>query len=171
MKKLFLVLLFAPFLCIGQTFKFGEVQEKNSKGDTYISKSGKTLKTGDKLTIGKPIDDSKDTFSYITQGGVQVVRSLENNEIEIFRFQTFKQAAFSGKVYVAFKGYGLIPVLIDYESALESGEIISKGEPLSKEKAIAKLKELKELLELDVITQEDYDKEKATLTPIILGNN
>ena len=109
-------------------------------------------------------------LSYITQGGMQAIRSLENNEIEIFRFQTFKQAAFSGKVYVAFKGYGLIPVLIDYESALASGEIISKGEPLSKEKAIAKLKELKELLELDVITQEDYDKEKAKLTPIILKN-
>ena len=40
---------------------------------------------------------------------------------------------------------------------------------MTKEKAIAKLKELKELLELEVITQEDYDKEKAILTPIILG--
>ena len=170
MKKLIFILLFTPFLCIGQTLKFGEIQKKNSKGDIYISKSGKTLNIGDKLTIGKPIDDSKDTFSYITQGGVPVVRSLEDNEIEIFRFQTFKQAAFSGKVYVAFKGYGLVPVLIDYESALASGEIINKGEPLSKEKAIAKLKELKELLELDVITQEVYDKEKAKLTTIILKN-
>jgi hypothetical protein len=42
---------------------------------------------------------------------------------------------------------------------------------MTKEKAIAKLKELKELLELEVITQEDYDKEKAILTPIILGKN
>jgi len=41
---------------------------------------------------------------------------------------------------------------------------------MTKEKAIAKLKELKELLELEVITQEDYDKEKAKLTPIILKN-
>ena len=40
---------------------------------------------------------------------------------------------------------------------------------MTKEKAIAKLKELKELLELEVITQEDYDKEKAILSPIILG--
>ena len=42
---------------------------------------------------------------------------------------------------------------------------------MTKEKAKAKLKELKELLELEVITQEDYDKEKAILTPIILGKN
>ena len=42
---------------------------------------------------------------------------------------------------------------------------------MTKEKAIAKLTELKQLLELEVITQKDYDKEKAILTPIILGKN
>ena len=42
---------------------------------------------------------------------------------------------------------------------------------MTKEKAIAKLKELKELLDLEVITQKDYDKEKAILSPIILGKN
>ena len=44
----------------------------------------------------------------------------------------------------------------------------NKTSAITKEEAIAKLKELKELLELEVITQEDYDKEKAILTPIIL---
>ena len=49
-------------------------------------------------------------------------------------------------------------------------EHISASESkVNKEKAIAKLKELKELLELEVITQKDYDKEKAILTPIILA--
>ena len=42
---------------------------------------------------------------------------------------------------------------------------------MTKEKAIAKIKELKQLLDLEVITQKDYDKEKAILTPIILGKN
>ena len=42
---------------------------------------------------------------------------------------------------------------------------------MTKEKAIAKLTELKKLLDLEVITQKDYDKEKAILTPIILGKN
>ena len=44
----------------------------------------------------------------------------------------------------------------------------NKTSGITKEEAIAKLKESKELLELEVITQEDYDKEKAILSPIIL---
>ena len=41
---------------------------------------------------------------------------------------------------------------------------------MNKEKAIAKLKELKELLYLEIITQEDYDKEKKKLSPFIIAN-
>ena len=60
-----------------------------------------------------------------------------------------------------------------YPEWVTGGEnkISSIESTISKEKAIAKLKELKELLELEVITQKDYDKEKAILTPIILGKN
>ena len=60
-----------------------------------------------------------------------------------------------------------------YPEWVTEGEnkISSIESTISKEKAIAKLKELKELLELEVITQKDYDKEKAILTPIILGKN
>ena len=65
----------------------------------------------------------------------------------------------------------------DWNKAVEAGnkyyqeKIDENCLGMTKEKAIAKLKELKELLELEVITQEDYDKEKAILTPIILGKN
>jgi len=73
------------------------------------------------------------------------------------------------KLYAHFKGYGLIPVLIDYDTALEVGEIKNPNKKLTKEEAIAKLKEAKELLELGIITQEDYDKLKSEMTPIILN--
>tara|TARA_B110000046_G_scaffold129722_1_gene136231 strand:- start:53 stop:745 length:693 start_codon:yes stop_codon:yes gene_type:complete len=61
--------------------------------------------------------------------------------------------------------------IIQTEQEDKEGDFVAnnKTSGLTKEKAIAKLKELKELLELEVITQEDYDKEKAILTPIILG--
>jgi tetratricopeptide (TPR) repeat protein len=65
----------------------------------------------------------------------------------------------------------------DWNEALSKGneayqeKIDENCSGMTKEKAIAKLKELKELLELEVITQKDYDKEKAILTPIILGKN
>ena len=60
-------------------------------------------------------------------------------------------------------------MLIDYETALELGEIKNLKNKLTKGQAIAKLKEAKELLELDVITQADYDKLKSELTPLILN--
>mgnify|MGYP000538227027 CR=1 FL=1 len=39
---------------------------------------------------------------------------------------------------------------------------------MTKEEAIAKLKESKDLLDLGMIKQEDFDKLKAELTPIIM---
>lgn len=89
MKKLLFILSFIPLVLTGQTYRYGEIQNKNSKGNTYITKLGSTLKIGDKLTIGKPIGNSKDTFSYITQGGQPVVRSLENDEIVVLWLNLF----------------------------------------------------------------------------------
>ena len=54
---------------------------------------------------------------------------------------------------------------IDLENALDSGEVYSKI--MSREDAIFKLKESKDLLDLEVITQEEYDKIKIELLPII----
>jgi uncharacterized protein YqgQ len=42
---------------------------------------------------------------------------------------------------------------------------------MTRDEAIAKLKEAKNLLDLEILSQEDYAKEKAILTPIILGKN
>jgi len=57
----------------------------------------------------------------------------------------------------------------DIEKSILLGELIPGNMPLNREQAIAKLKESKELLELDMITQEEYDKIKTDLTPIIKG--
>lgn len=38
---------------------------------------------------------------------------------------------------------------------------------ITREEAIAKLKESKDLLDLEMISQEEYDKIKTDLTPII----
>jgi hypothetical protein len=65
-----------------------------------------------------------------------------------------------------------IRYITDYDRAIESGEIIGFGKKIvNKQQAIARLKELKELLDLGVITKEDYEKEKAELSKIILKEN
>ena len=59
--------------------------------------------------------------------------------------------------------------IMDLEKALLIGEIIDPNAPLTREQAIAELKESKDLLELDIISQDEYDKLRAKLTPIIRG--
>jgi hypothetical protein len=164
-------LLIALFLFnqgIAQDFKYGEIPVKNAKGISYQTESGVIIKKGDVLILGKPIG-TDGNFSHITQNGLPVIGALSGNEVKVDHIKAFKQAAFSGKAFVAFKGYGLIPCYINYELAIETGEVINNQEPMSKAQAIEKLKEAKELLELDVITQEEYDSLKLKLSPIIKG--
>lgn len=164
----FTLLLFNQ--AIAQDLKYGEIPAKNSKVSSYQSQSGAIIKNGDVLVLGKPTG-TDGNFSHITQNGLPVIGALSGNEVKVDHIKAFKQAAFSGKAYVAFKGYGLIPCYINYELALETGEIINNQEPLTKSQAIQKLKEAKELLELEVITQDEYDSLKLELSPIIKGNN
>jgi hypothetical protein len=58
-------------------------------------------------------------------------------------------------------------LLVDVELAMESKEIRTNG--VTREEAITKLKESKDLLDLGIVNQEDYDKLKAELTPIIIN--
>ena len=59
--------------------------------------------------------------------------------------------------------------IMDLEKALLIGEIIDPNAPLTKEEAIAKLIESKDLLELELLSQDEYDKLKSELSPIIRG--
>ena len=58
--------------------------------------------------------------------------------------------------------------IINIEEALSSGEIVNVNAPFSKKEAIKKLKESKDLMDLGFITNEEYEKIKEKLTPIIL---
>ena len=55
----------------------------------------------------------------------------------------------------------------DYSVAV--GELINPNALMTRAQAIAKLKESKDLLDLDIMTQEEYDKIKLELTPVIKG--
>ena len=60
--------------------------------------------------------------------------------------------------------------ILDTELAISYGEIKLKNAKMTRAEAIAKLKESKELLDLELMTQEEYDKIRTELTPIIRGN-
>ena len=55
----------------------------------------------------------------------------------------------------------------DLENALAYGEVTLLNAPMTRAEAIAKLKESKQLLDLEIITQDEYDRIKSEMTPII----
>jgi hypothetical protein len=58
--------------------------------------------------------------------------------------------------------------ILDIEDALSSGEVVNYNALPSKEEAIRKLKESKDLMDLGFISQEEYEKLRKKLTPVIL---
>ncbi len=165
MKILTLFIFFSITITYSQTAEYGKLTSK-SDYEIYLTKTGDTLKVGDTLTIGIPTSDLG--FTFISQGGQRVSNTLSDKKVIVDKLKTYGTKKSGYKMYAHFKGYGLIPVLIDYDSALELGEIKNSKIKLTKEQAISKLKEAKELLDLEVITQEDYDILKSELTLLIL---
>jgi hypothetical protein len=165
--KIFTLFVFFSFsITYSQTAEHGKLTDK-SEYEIYLTKTGDTLKVGDTLTIGIPTSDFG--FTYISQGGQRVSNTLSDKKVIVHKLKTYGTKKSGYKMYAHFKGYGLIPVLIDYDTALELGEIQNLKIKLTKEQAISKLKEAKELLNLGVITQVDYDELKSELTPLILN--
>lgn len=87
-------------------------------------------------------------------------------KITIHKIKSFGRDKSGFTMWISFKGFGLLPVDVDYENALDSGEIINPQGKMTKQQAIQKLKESKELLELEVITQEEYNEIKKEIFKI-----
>ncbi|MCU4164618.1 hypothetical protein [Carboxylicivirga caseinilyticus] len=153
-------------ILFGQKAEYGNVTQK-AKYTEYLTKNGDLLKVGDTLKLGKAISDKG--FQYITQGGQPCAIWLADKVVFVDHFRSFGTKSQGYKVYVAFKGYGLVPVYIDYDSAIEVGEVVNKNSKMTRDEAINKLSEAKKLLDLEIISQEEYDKLKKELTPIIVN--
>lgn len=150
-----------------QVAEYGKVTG-NGFYTAYVSKTGDIIHEGDTLVIGKP--GGEFGFFYITQGGQRVQNWLSSKKVVITQIKSYGTKKRGYTLWAQFKGYGLIPVFIDYDNALQTGEIINPKAHMTREQAIAKLKESKELLDLQMITQSKYDSLKTKLAPIIQVN-
>lgn len=166
MRKLFtILLLLISYYSIAQTAKYGSLSKNNESYKEYISKNRDTIKIGDTLIIGKALDP--EGFRYILQTNARMHATHGGKKVTIHKIKSYGNKKSDFTVWVQFKGFGWIPVEVDYENALNTGEIINpKGKP-TREQAIAKLKESKDLLDLQVITQEEYDKIKSEMIKYI----
>lgn len=146
-----------------ERLEYGSIKKGNYT--EYFSKNKDLIKIGDSLQIGEA--SNFDKFVFITQGQSPMHADHQNKKVKINSIEVFGRKNSGYAVYFSFKGFGLLPVYVNYESAIESGEIKLLGAKMTQSEAIEKLKKQKELLDLEIITQEEYNKIKENLIPII----
>lgn len=119
MRKLILFLLFTTSI-FSQTADYKNLKSKGSF-ETYITKSGKILKVKDTIQIGLPSAGKE--FVFITQGNVGAAAFLARKKVIITSIKSIGNSNTGYKIYLLFKGFGILPVYIDYENAIDVGEI------------------------------------------------
>ncbi len=175
-KLLFFTLLYSAF-SFGQlvTYEAFMKSEKPNKIelDAYQAENGHVFKIGDEITIAQP-SMSNDQYLNVVENDLGSLKRIDINkkgfktEIKKFRIYGSKRSGYN-VVAVTKSTLGLTNYWVEIEPAIKNGEIETTG--LNREQAIAKLKESKELLDLELITQEEFDKLKTELTPIIMSEN
>ncbi len=131
------------------------------------------LEIGGNVTFNEPSGKSN-TYQYITKQVLTEVYPVDtysnNEEVKILKYRIVGTKRSGFKVFLITNSKdGAWRYIVDTEQSLIANEI--KSNILSREEAIAKLKEAKDLLDLEMMSQEEYDKIKAELTPIIMGKN
>lgn len=164
MKTLTILLFFTISISYAQKAEYENLTKK-AEYEIYQTKNGFKIKVGDTLKLGVPTSDLG--FTYISQNVQRVSNTLAGKNIIIDKLKTYGNKRNGFKMYAHFKGYGLLPVLIDYETALELGEIKNPDGKLTRNEAISKLKEAKDLLDLEMLSKEEFENLKKELAPII----
>ncbi len=173
MKKMVFVALSTLFYLSAnaQEIKFTDLATaERGEYTSYVGSDGGIYKIGDRIKIGVP--SSNKTFAFITQGdGIlmpvsALTAASSGTETEIKRIFVLGNKRTGYSVSMRTKGVsGLMNYTIQFENALSTGEI--KGYGMTSDEALAELKKAKDKLDLGLITQDEYDKIKAELTPFI----
>ena len=179
MKNLSIVLLlFAFTFSQAQVLTYEEVSNAQKRPSSknikeYVAQNGEVFKVGDMITLAQPMNANNlylyikdsDGFSYAKQATISSTGF--KSEIKKFWVDGSKRKGFEVQA-ISKTEMGMSSYYISIEKAINSGEI--ETSVLTREQAIAKLKESKDLLDLEMMTQEEYDKIKMELTPIIKGS-
>jgi hypothetical protein len=116
--KIAILLLLISFPIFAQKAIYNKTKEKGEFIE-YQTKSGDLVKIGDTITIGFPLGQE---FTFLTQGDLHVASFLSNSKVVVKKIKSVGNQTRGFKTYMLFGGYGA-SVYIDYESALETGEI------------------------------------------------
>jgi len=153
-----------------ETAKFGETTRKGEY-EAYISRDGTHYKLGDKLKIGVPQGGSE-AFTNVLQnfgalnGSQPCSTRCIGLEYEIVSFRAAgKGQAFRMWAKLEESTAPVSSVIVSFDAALESGELIGRG--YTSDQALTELKKWKDKLDLELITPEEYEAKKKELAPYI----
>lgn len=164
--------------------KDGALMQKGS--DLIVGNPSNPMNVNDNVYNGVKTSQTSIDFTYLLIGKYSVMSAMgasyfgntfSQTEILVERIRVYRTKKtiqviidFTKKdgTNTAMGKYGSI---LNLEKAISMGEIINPNSPMTRAEAIAKLKESKDLLELEMMTQEEYDKLKSKLAPIIRGEN
>ena len=170
------IILFLGITCNAQTLTYEQVQnctdpkkELEKKYEAYTASDNHTYRVGDDIIIGTP--SSNKTFAFLTSelGAVAgdpylgIRCSGVKMQIKSILVGGSKKKGTHVGVRAIFKGFG--GVNIQFENALQSGEIVSQG--MTSDKALEELKKEKDKLDLGLITEEEFNKRKEELMKYI----
>jgi len=151
-----------------------------------IFEDGSKVVIGQEMTLGPSSSKVSNQYETIIMGKYNATKAMLTGEPILantgfernnYVVEEIKIARSMGKVGATFflrdtdaKGALNVKYLTASDYSITRGELINPNRPMTRDEAIAKLKEAKDLLELDMMSQEEYDKLKEELTPIIKGN-
>ena len=131
--------------------------------ESYTASDGYTYKIGDEITTGVP--SSNKTFAFLTSelgmvsGNPMLGAAWSGYKMQIKKISVDRSkkrgATISMRCYLA----GIGGILVKFESALTSGEIVGLG--MTRDKALDEIKKAKDLFELELITPIEFDSIKA----------
>lgn len=156
-----------------QEVKYIDIQNgtiKKGQFESYVAKDGSVYKVGDKIQFGNPsgingkfvIVQNMDIVGTVYVVGPEAINT--SAEIKKIRIGGTSRAGYKASFQT--KGMtGVDNYFLNIEDAILVGEIKSFG--MTSDEALAALKKAKDKLDLGLITQDEYDKIKAELTPFI----
>ena len=167
------IMTFITITAFSQEVKYEDIQKgliTKGQYESYVAKDGSVYKVGDKIQFGNPTGTNGKfvTIQKMDIAGTVYIVGAEaiNTSAEIKKIRGGGTSRAGYKVSFQTKGMtGVDNYFLNIEDAITVGEVKSFG--MTSDEALTALKKAKDKLDLGLITQEEYDKIKAELTPFI----
>ena len=175
---------------IGDTLILGLPTSQETSTRTNVVSAGNRYRGG----VAQSRSTSQKTYEYIQMGRpagfgtimgalageapIKAGVNFKNTNVIVKELKAYHKGSRKKPLYLIMvlgeingRAFGVNKYLsvLNTELAVEFGEIRLKNAKMTRDEAIAKLKEQKDLLDLGIISQEDYDKLRKELTPIIMN--